>query len=280
MTKRKNIRMEDNSSDEKVKEYLEESNPIKEVEKKQEVKDDSGFLEVDGLPTKGKFYPKGTIIKARPMKVLEVKMLSSITDENANGIVNEVLYRTVRGIDIDDLYSSDKLYLVFWLRASTYKDSGYEVKFKCPECKKNSEYDFELDVLNVKTVSDKEWKDINQEYELPDKNKIKFKLLKVKDENEIERFIKDNEGSSMNFDKEIVGMCKIIDTINGKKMGTIEKYRFIIEELNPSSYSKLLVLTSEVEVGLKPEITVHCKNCGGAVNVPLPFRPDFFLSEI
>jgi len=76
--------------------------------------------------------------------------------------------------------------LIYWLRANTYKENGYELEFKCGECKKFSTYNFTLDTLNIKTLTEEEFVKLESDIELPiSKMKMKFKLLTVKDEKEI-----------------------------------------------------------------------------------------------
>ena len=241
-----------------------------------------GFFAIDGLPTDGQFYPEGTEIRARTMKVTEVKMLSNMDETNANDLINDILRRTVRGIEIEDLFTADKLYIIFWLRANTYKDSGYEVTFDCPLCKKKSAtYNFELDVLKIQKYSDEQYKKFTSEITLSSGNKITLKLLTVQDENDNQKFLKQNENSMMDFDTEIISLCRMIASINGdKKMGMLEKYRFVTEELNPQDYAYIESFVQDCGIGIEPSVDVKCNACGGSTESVLPFRPDFFLPKI
>lgn len=235
---------------------------------------------ITDLPTGGKLYPNGTEIKARSLKVAEVKMLANMDENNGNDIVNEILKRTVIGIDVENIYSADKLYIMFWLRSSTYKESGYNVKFECMKCNSISEFEFELEKLDVKELTEENIEFLNNEFVLPNKDKIRFKLLTVKDENDNHKFLKDNENSLMAFDEEIVNTCRMIESINGEKKGMIDKYMYLTETLDPANYSYLESYLESKSVGLEPTIEVVCKKCGGASETMLPFRPDFFLPKI
>lgn len=251
-----------------------------EMEKESRVNDDIGYYVIEGLPTGGKLYPEGTVIKARPLKVLEVKKLANMNEENADDVVNEVLRLTVKGIEIEDIYSTDKLYIIFWLRANTYKDSGYKVSFNCPKCKKDASYDFDLDSLNVKDLTEKNINQMKQEVTLPvTGNKITFKFLKIKDEQSNLRFLKNNKRSMMNFDEEILAICKMIDTVDGEAKGMLDKYMFLTEDITPPDYSFIESHLQDVSVGLEPMIDVKCDNCGGSAETALPFRSDFFLPK-
>lgn len=248
---------------------------MQEVEKVDEI----GYYIINGLPTSCKLYPEGTIIKARPLKVLEVKMLSQMDDETADDVVNDILNKVVIGINIDELYTPDKLYIIFWLRANTYKDSNFGMDFKCPLCAKNSSYDFEIDNLKLRSFNDESLKDFQDGFSIGD-TKITIGLMTIKDEKDNKRFLRDNERSLMNFDEEILAICKMIKTINGKKLGMIEKYMYLTEDLNPAQYAIIESYLEDKRVGVEPMMNVVCKECGGSTETVLPFRPDFFLPKV
>jgi len=86
---------------------------IKVVEKLPELAP-KGFFEITGLPSQGKLYPKGTQIFSRPLKILEVKQLTTINENNFDGVINNVLKSTVKGIEIDELCPADKMFIIFW----------------------------------------------------------------------------------------------------------------------------------------------------------------------
>ena len=283
MTK-KSVKMEEwNPEDENKPQIQEEPKPKITQPKPETPKEQkpSGIYDViEGLPTNGKLYPEGTVIRARPLKVTEVKMLAGMTEHTANEIVNDILDRTVQGIPIDDIYSADKLYIMFWLRANTYKESGYNVKFECSKCETESEFAFELDQLNIKTISDETLEFLNKPFKLPNGDIITFSLLTVGDEKQNEEFLKQNKNSLMNFDQEIVALCRMIHTINGEKKGMIDKYMYCTDQLDPSNYSYLESYMEDKGAGLEPTIKVKCTKCGGASETMLPFRPDFFLPRV
>jgi hypothetical protein len=108
------------------------------VPKKEEPKENVFFIE--DLPSKYKLYPEGTKLYGRPLNVREVKKLSALNEHNFDIIIKEVLSTAITGYPISDILSGDKLYLIFWLRANTYKDARFVTPFICDECGKQSEY--------------------------------------------------------------------------------------------------------------------------------------------
>lgn len=262
-----------------------ETSPQQEISKPDKqinpnLSNDGIFDVIIGLPTDGKLYPEGTKISGRTLSVKEIKMLSGMTEDNANDIINTILHRTVSGIEPENIYSADKLYIMFWLRANTYKDSGFNVKFECGSCKKPSEFKFELDQLQIKTLSDGMLENLNESFTLPNKDEIAIGLMTVGDEMEVEQFMKDNVNKMMDFDEDIVNQCKMITSINGKKMGTIMKYQYITETLDAGNYAYFEAYLEDKSVGLEPTINVKCEICEVSTDTVLPFRPDFFLPKI
>jgi hypothetical protein len=248
-----------------------------EIEKSQ--KTEIGYTYIDTLPTEYKLYPKGTKITARSLKVREIKALSSMTEENANDIINSVLSSCIRGIEIDNIYAADKLYLIFWLRANTFADSSYKVNFECSKCKKHSTYGFTLDQLMIKSLSDTEYEKDNQ-LVLTNGDIIKFKLLTIKDENDNIEFLEKNKNNMAEFDMEFLTICRMIESVNDKQKGMIEKYLYITEEITAIDYTKIDSKIKKLSIGLEPTITVKCDKCGGMSETLIPFRPDFFLPTV
>lgn len=238
--------------------------------------DSANYWKINGLPSKGKFYPAGTEIVGRPMKVLEVKKVSSMDEQNGDFILNDVIRKTIRGIDVENLYVADKLFIIFWTRANTYRESGYVVPFVCNKCEKKSDFHFEVDSLEVKEISDEFSPEI--EYTLNNGVRIKYDYLKVKDELYIERFRELNRNMVEEIDSELLAMAQMIKFINGKELSLIQKYHWIIE-LNPGDYSYLKTLMEKEGMGIQPYVNVTCDSCGGTAATAVSFRSDFFVPQ-
>jgi len=236
----------------------------------------ANFWEVTNLPSLNKFYPEGTRIFGRPMKVIEVKKISSMGDSNGDFILNDIVRRTTKGIDHDEMYVADKLFIIFWLRANTYRDSGYVVNFVCPKCEMKSEYHFEIDNLEVQHVTE----DFNPASELKMKggDVITYDYLKIKDELYIDRFKELNYKAVGEVDDELLAMAQMVKTINGKELTLLQKYHWVTE-LDPGDFAYMRSYMEKKGMGIKPYVNVTCKECGGTVPVAVSFRSDFFIPE-
>lgn len=237
-----------------------------------------GFFPIDGIPSKYKLYPEGTKLHARPLKVLELKTLATLNENNVNLVINDVLSKAVKGLPIDDLIVADKLYLIFWLRAYTYKDSGYVIDFDCSECDTKSNYEFSLDCLNINDIKDNY--DISKEIVLKKSgDTIKIGQLLIKDENNVQNFITKHRNSLMKFNEELLGIANLITEINGEELSMLLKYEYIVK-LDPIDYLFIESYIKKYEIGIDPIMDVKCKTCGGTAPVAVTFRSEFFIPTV
>lgn len=245
-----------------------------------EVGDNYFVIKKDDLITKGKLYPKNTQIFFRTMIVPEVKRLANIlmSQENAEYIVNDTLKKCLRGIDVDDLFVEDKMYLLFYLRANTFKDSSYVVDFHCDKCDCDSGYHFTVGNLRAKFLKDDY--DPDAEYELKSGDKITLSYIKVRDQKDIEN-LKDSTiaKKAEKLDDAILGMAASISSINGAGMSLIQKYDYLMNKLTPEDYSDLQTIMEQHAIGIEPTMDVVCQECGGVGSIPVTFHPRFFLPK-
>lgn len=242
---------------------------------------DVNYWDIEDLPTKYRLYPSGTKLVARPLKVLDVKKLTSINDENADAIVNDILRKCVRGIDIKELYSADKMYLLLWLRANSFRDNNYVVGYRCNKCEQESSYHFTIDQVNVDYLSD-DYSD-GKLITMGNGDEVAVKLLQIKDEISIASFgtkygsIFANSGEEI--DEELLSISFMIDTVNGDTLDDVKRYNYLLD-MSPEDFSKLTTYLNDISVGVKAFMNVTCEKCGGESHVGITFHPDFFLPKL
>lgn len=250
-----------------------------EKESKEEIKVQEmreNFLPILGLPSKNKFYPE---LLARPLNVKEVKLLASMNSDNYDFIINDILKKTVKGVKIEQIVRGDKYFIIFWLRANTYKNSGYELDFECKseKCNKLSTYNFELDSLDVEYIRDDF--DENREIELP-LSKDKFSILckRILDENKVNEFLKMTDKSITKYDEEILDIASNIKTIKGEMLSLMKKYEYV-EAMHPEDFSYLISYIDSMSFGVKNKIDAVCNNCKEVTPIGVSFRPEFFIPK-
>lgn len=237
--------------------------------------DNSNYWEITGLPTSGLLYPAGTKLMGRPLKVLEVKKLTSINEYNAESVITDILRKCVKGISVDEIYLNDKIYILFWLRANSYRNNSYVVDFECPKCEKESTYHFDINSIQINKVDN-----FNKDVVLKSGDHISLKFLQIKDEKDIgnfrERYGQMITKSGNEVDDELVGMAYMVDTINGKAPSPLDKYSYVLN-LSAEDFSCLLTHIENNTASVKPYMNVACNLCGGETQLGLSFRPEFFL---
>jgi hypothetical protein len=251
---------------------------VQEVIPEKTVVSKDNYYVIKGLPSGGKFYPQGTEIMGRPLKVLEVKQLSAINEDNADNIINSILRKSVKGLPIDDILIADKLFIMFWLRTNTYRESNYILNYKCGTCKEEVSYEFLLENLGIKNVPDT-FSIERLTFKLKgNQDEIKFGFPTIKQERVADEF-KNNASYINNIDTDIVGLCVLIKSINGESKSMLEKYNYIIS-LDPSDYAYLISYINKWSFGIDPIVNATCKNCGGVSLMGVSFQGDFWIPSI
>ncbi len=240
----------------------------------------NNYWEIEDLPSKYRLYPEGTKIKGRPMKVLDTKYLATIDENNFGQVINEILRRCLRieGMDLGSLLVPDKLYILFWLRANTYKNSGYSVDFECPKCEKASSYDFSLDSLNVIYIKD--GLDVNKPIKLPvSEDEIKVRYQCIADEVLIEECINKHESPLVKFDTDILSVASIITDVKGNTDWSVKRTYDYLVSLDPSDYAYIESYIKHIDMGISSTIEVKCNKCGGSALTGVTFQSDFFVPK-
>lgn len=238
-------------------------------------------VKMEELPTKGLLYPEGTQILVRPLKIVEVKQLAALDEDNINEVTNLVLRQAVSGIDLEDIVTADKLYLIFLLRAITYREKGINVDFDCPKCGSPSQYKFEISNLNIVQLSDDFTSAI---YTNDDGVEYEFKYLTISDETTSDNIkagiIKDSTLAAYvkQIDDSILDLAMSIKKIGGKPVELIQSIMNILG-LDPASYAELETAYESFIIGIQFTMDVKCNKCGGGSTLPIPFHGEFFLPK-
>ena len=283
---------------EKIKKTKKEEvvKPVLDLPEEIEIPND--YHEITGLPSKGQLYKKEAKIYARALKILEIKQLTNMDEDNYGFIIDNVLQKTtiLHNIEYNDLLIADKLFIIFWQRANTYQGDGFSVDFACSSCIDNkviedqqagiesteeslreasvSKYDFSVENLQLTDI--KEDYNPNTEIELKGCGSVVTMYQHtVATEKAIGKIKMSNE--IPNFDADILNLASVISSIDGKPVDIKTAYCFIVNDITPPDFIVLEKYKTEYDINISPTLSVTCNKCGGEVEAPLTFRPDFFL---
>ena len=258
----------------------EELTQIEDSSKKVSEKIESNFIEIVDIPSKFKFYPSGTKLYGRPLRLSEIKKLTTMNENNYNIILKDVLSSSIKGISIEDICVADKIYLIFWLRANTYKNSNFITSYICEHCGRKTEYTFDLDCFEINYVPD--------DFELAplrllNKNvELTLDFLRIRDEDTVIKFQESLKNGLASYDEDTIMIASMIKAIDGKKINIRQACEFInsLEDF-PEDYAYLVSYVTEVDFGIVREIKAVCnyKDCREVNKVPVSFRPEFFIPK-
>jgi len=253
-------------------------------------------IDMDDLPTRGKLYNNQDIY-LRNFKVIEIKRLSTVDENTANDVINDVMSKVVKGVDYELIAAVDKVALLFYVRMNTFPDPKYKINFNCTnavgdgeggqkECGHGNKLFFTANDLDVKQVPE-EFTTQDLKFNLPNGDEIAWRFPIIADEkgiliavDKLKIEMEKTPGVDSDVDTDIVSFSYVIDMINGQQLSTMEKYLYITEVLTPGDF---VVLTEEMnnrfDIGVDTMIKSTCSKCGGRVSVPVMFSPEFFLPE-
>lgn len=256
-----------------VKEYVE---PAMEIPK---VSETSNFYPINGIPTDYRLYPEGTTIFGRPLKTREVKLLAGMDETNFNFIISEILQAATKGIDVQEMYVADKLYILFWLRANTYKNEGYSTEFNCSHCGNKNHYLFSMDKIRIEVLKE-DFDPTKQIKLLNSDNSVTISFPKVKDEHKVSQMLKANKTAAVPLDEDILSLASMIKSVNGEELTLRFTYEFI-NSLDAEDYAYLKSYVDDNEIGVSPVVSAICEKeeCQEENLIEVRFHSEFFLPK-
>lgn len=236
------------------------------------------FFPIEDLPTRYALYPKGAKLYGRPLTVKEVKKLSAINENNFDFLLTEILSSATRGINVNDIYVADKIYIIFWLRANTYKNADFTTPYVCDHCKRVTEYSFDVNEFDIKYLAED-----FKAFELTLLNNgsfLTFDYQKIGDEAKIEKFNQSLKNGLTKFDDDTIQYASMIKTINGANV-TMRTACEFIDMLDAEDYAYMKSYLVDNDIGVIPTINATCghADCKEVSEVLIGFRSDFFIPK-
>ncbi len=255
---------------------VEEKEDNKEIQKEKPLvykSSDDEITEEFELPSKALGYENiSSIVHMRPMKVTDEKLVLQYSG-NFNRLVTELLNRCViENINAEKLYTGDRLYLLFMLRAISY-DVDYNIGGRCTACdtkivkKINLLKDLEIKIINKSS-------DLTKMVKLPVSGKsITVQNLKGDDEAALVRRAKSEEDSEY-----LHAMAMKVNKIEGEDI-SYSVFLRVISSLVGKDSKELRKAMAEVNFGLPNSIVLDCGKCGESNRFALELDESFFGTE-
>ena len=218
-------------------------------------------VSITELPSRGKFYSGFQGIELKALTFLDEQKILNTRDSKVD-IVSKLLEKSVEGVDIDELLSMDKMFLLMKVRELSYGDN-YEFKITCPNCTSEIKTSLNLsEHLNMTQVPE----DLSdpREVTLPKLGaKIEVRFPRSREES----FLTDSEDIYKNMYRFVVSINGITDPVfisKALKRMHIQDVKTIISELNRGEY------------GVNPRFIFECPECSHESTMAIPLDVNFF----
>jgi len=233
------------------------------------------------LPSKGRFYEG--IVKEKEGKVLvrpiTLKEEKVFTTERLlkTGQAFDIVFRNcikTPGIDTTKILSSDRVFLLFYLRAISY-GPNYDLRTKCTSCGFDNETTININDLNIKYPP----KELEEPFSvtLPSSKKvIVFKMSRGSEEARMIKYMNmpknANEVNNMFVDR----IMNLIIDIEGVPK---EKWETFLNNLIGMDVSHIRKTLELVDFGYETNEAISCSKCGTSLKLALTINENFFRTK-
>lgn len=245
------------------------------------------FNEITGLPTEGRFYAEK--MRGQALKLEDSITLGDIDSDNVVEQLSEIIGRRIRGEEPLEILSADELYIMEWLRASSFPDvpiphDGFECD--CGFVMSDPSYTFNFRNMEFIMKSDldeiyEKHKDGCYRFTLPDGRGCDvFLRRRLHDTivlNEISRYEKANHKDAPPKYIRMVGVAAVIE-IDG-----CDNWEGKLEYLKKLPGAIAKVLYDEVDrasIAVEVRVKHTCPKCGGTVYTPYSFQLDTYFPDL
>jgi hypothetical protein len=222
-------------------------------------------LEVD-VPSKERFYTlldPTKKIQISPLTFEDEKSLMSNRNPDVD-ILNGLLSKCVKNVNVPDLLQIDKLYLIMKIREHSYGEQ-YSASINCPACRKDNNVKFSLAQLNVNYVDD-DFQDPSDVFLPILKKTIKVRLPRISDE----KYLQNTEFTTNN-------LWRFVEEVEGiTKKPIIAK---VIAQLPLQDAHTVLSALAGKGYGIDTNVRFACNYCSHTQVLELPVGGDFFTGN-
>lgn len=256
-------------------------------------------LDLEDLPSKGKFYPADTVIKIRSAKAAEIRHFSTMDENNyidmeekLNSIVESCAQFTGNGkrMSYKDILEEDRIILLLSIRDLSFPEPENKLMLKGRTEKTKKTVDIELAVKNlVPTVIDDE---IEKYYDVKERTyviktrsagTVRMKPPTIGIMQEITQYLKDRQEKDQDFDKAFIQVLPYMQadwrTLNLNKIFQMEmEYKGWDEK----KFMVVYRLAERMKIGVSTELETTFD--GETVKAPLDFpggiKSLFIISDL
>lgn len=222
------------------------------------------YMAID-LPGKP-LYPKQFNVSVRKITPIEQKYIISLgkkEQRNSKDYLNFV--KKLVAFDnpemtFEELFAFDLRYILYRIRFATYAKYPVKLTYRClnPDCKSDITEELNLDTLQIYEPSD--LKDVKFEINLEKLGPVAIRNKIVKDDVEIEEFVKRHNIDEDNFDMRLL-FLDLLAVSEGRSLE--EMYKLAEEDqITAEDIANIEHWLEKAVWGVKEELKVKCPKCG------------------
>ncbi len=256
-------------------------------------------LDLEDLPSKGKFYPADTIIKIRSAKAAEIRHFSTMDENNyidmeekLNSIVESCAQFSAgdKRMSYKDILEEDRIILLLAIRDLTFPEPENKLMLKGKTEKTKKTVDIELAVKNlIPTVIDDEiekyYSSKERTYVIKTRSAgtIRMKPPTIGVMQEITQYLKDRQEKDQDFDKAFIQVLPYMQsdwrTLNLNKIFQMEvEYKGWDEK----KFMIVYRLAERMKIGVQTELetTFDGESAKAPLDFPGGIKSLFIISDL
>lgn len=235
-------------------------------------KHDGILLDKSMLPSNGVFYPND--IYVTPFTGMDLKDLTNI-EGSVNQVLYKILSKRVKGVEITDILTNDKLWFIYYIRNITYKNRPIQIKCTCPECGAQSLHEFTFEKLNIEHYNNHL---PSKQLKMPNEDMVEFTFPTIGTENAIVR-LKNNPANIEPIDDQFMLLASYIKTINGKKLTLWDAYNYV-QSVDAMTFCFIINTLDKYTFTCDRTADFVCPECGAKLSPIIEMDQEFFIPKL
>jgi len=243
-------------------------------------------LNMEDLPSRGRFYPKDMEIKIRSAKVAEIRHFSTMDennlldiDEKLNSIVQSCtnVSCSSKRVSFKDICEEDRFFIILSVRDLTFPEpeNALKVNFTAPS---GNSHDIEIKrdyfrYFEIPGDIEKYYDETSRGFVIQTRSygEIFMKPPSIGVMQEVTKYIRERQEKGINIDQSLIQIIPFISTdwrnFNQKKIFDIE---VDMNGWDNKKYTLLYRLAEKMKIGIQPEMKVVVED--EEASVPINFR--------
>lgn len=248
-------------------------------------------MDIQNLPSKGRFYPINITISIRSALTKEIEHWSTMIENNPldvdrhiNDIINSccIVKSGTRQMSYADLLEGDKIFILIAIKDRTFLESEnvLNLTIPCRKCGHENKRELKNNIIDVNSECDE---DLEKYYS----EEHRCYIIKTKSYGEIAihppragvmefilNYSIEREQKKKPWSKSLVTLLPFL-TIDSKSLSDKKMIEWEAEMMtwgkDGKKYALLYRMCEKIKIGINPDIHIKCDNCSAEVTTPFDF---------